>query len=189
MKEWIDKASPTYPCLIDEKHKVAELYDMVNVPNAVWINEEGKIVRTAEPAGWNDAWRTSDFSALEQSKNSYFDALRDWVKEGDASQYVLTPKEVRDELPEEPSKEHVLATANIRMGLYLKELDDTESAKVYFNKAIQLHPESWNFKRQSWILADSKEDQRTNFKEAIKELEDKPYYPLLSLNKTNIRNQ
>jgi hypothetical protein len=32
-------ATPTYPCLIDEKHVVAELYNMVNVPQAVWINE------------------------------------------------------------------------------------------------------------------------------------------------------
>ena len=28
---------PTYPCLIDEKHLVAELFNMVNVPSAVWI--------------------------------------------------------------------------------------------------------------------------------------------------------
>ena len=31
---------PMYPCLIDEKHRVGELYNMVNVPTAVWINEE-----------------------------------------------------------------------------------------------------------------------------------------------------
>jgi alkyl hydroperoxide reductase subunit AhpC len=31
---WIRAAKPTYPCLIDERHLVAELYGMVNVPNA-----------------------------------------------------------------------------------------------------------------------------------------------------------
>ncbi len=32
---WIKAAKPTYPCLIDRQHLVAELYDMVNVPTAV----------------------------------------------------------------------------------------------------------------------------------------------------------
>ena len=40
---WIKAAKPTYPCLIDRRHLVAELYDMVNVPTAVWIDERGKI--------------------------------------------------------------------------------------------------------------------------------------------------
>ena len=47
---WIEAARPTYPCLIDERHLVAELYGMVNVPNAVWIDEAGRIVRPAETA-------------------------------------------------------------------------------------------------------------------------------------------
>ena len=34
-------ATPTYLCLVDEKHLVAEQYNMVNVPTAVWINEAG----------------------------------------------------------------------------------------------------------------------------------------------------
>ena len=36
---WIEKASPTYPALIDREHLLAELYDMVNVPSAVWIKK------------------------------------------------------------------------------------------------------------------------------------------------------
>jgi len=53
-------ALPTYPCLIDEKHIVAERYNMVNVPTAVWINESGRIVRPAESAGATDGFRTVD---------------------------------------------------------------------------------------------------------------------------------
>ena len=33
---WIEAARPTYPCLIDRDHRVAALYGMVNVPQAVW---------------------------------------------------------------------------------------------------------------------------------------------------------
>ena len=180
MREWIDKANPTYPCLIDKDHTIAELYDMVNVPNAVWINEEGQIVRSPEPAGWNDGWRTNNQEDLKQSKNAYFDALRDWVQKGQTSQYVLPAEEVSRRMSG-PTKEHVLAIANFRMGLYLTELGDEEKAKIYFNKAIKLHPDSWNIKRQSWWLVESKEEQRNKFLEALNELQDRPYYPPVEL--------
>src|SRR5258705_4175744 len=48
---WIEAAQPTYPTLIDREHRLAELYGIVNVPQAVWIDEAGRIVRPAEPAG------------------------------------------------------------------------------------------------------------------------------------------
>ena len=32
----IDAAQPAYPCLIDRDHHVAELYDLVNVPESIW---------------------------------------------------------------------------------------------------------------------------------------------------------
>lgn len=38
-RPWIEAAAPTYPCLIDRSHQVAELYHMVNVPQAAWIDE------------------------------------------------------------------------------------------------------------------------------------------------------
>ena len=47
---WGRQSPPQYPCLIDESHRVAELYGMTNVPQAVWIDEEGNIVRPAESA-------------------------------------------------------------------------------------------------------------------------------------------
>src|SRR2546427_117513 len=40
---WIDAAKPTYPALIDRDHRLAELYGIVNVPQAVWIDEAGRI--------------------------------------------------------------------------------------------------------------------------------------------------
>src|SRR5438094_7601258 len=59
-RPWIEAAKPTYPCVIDRKHVVGELYDMINVPTAVWINEAGRIVRPSEPAGVTDAFRKMD---------------------------------------------------------------------------------------------------------------------------------
>lgn len=153
---------------------------MVNVPNAVWINEQGEIVRAAEPAGWNDEWRTDNLSGLEESKGNYFNALRNWVLAGETSKYVLTANEVKAKMMEQ-TYEQALAATNFKMGIYLTEQEQLVDAKVYFNRAINLHPESWNYKRQSWSLLESKEEQRKNFREGLKKLEDKPYYPLLEL--------
>jgi len=38
-RPWLETAKPTYPCLIDRNHHLADLYNMVNVPQAVWIDE------------------------------------------------------------------------------------------------------------------------------------------------------
>ena len=40
-----DAAAPTYVQGIDENHLISSLFNFVNVPSAVWIDEEGRIVR------------------------------------------------------------------------------------------------------------------------------------------------
>jgi hypothetical protein len=46
----IEAASPTHPSLIDTHHVMAELFGVIQIPNGVWINEDGIIVRPAETA-------------------------------------------------------------------------------------------------------------------------------------------
>src|SRR5262245_31846210 len=46
---WIDAAHPTHPSLIDAEHSLGAKLGIVNVPMGVWINEEGVLVRPAEP--------------------------------------------------------------------------------------------------------------------------------------------
>ena len=101
---WIKAAKPSYPCLIDRRHIVAELYDMVNVPTAVWIDERGKIVRPSEPAGVTDAFRkmnrtnfsipTDAMNELQAKRKAYLGAIRDWVANGPASRFALSEPEV-----------------------------------------------------------------------------------------------
>src|SRR3954462_13951396 len=50
VRPWVEAASPEHPSLIDEAHVLDERFGVVNVPNAVWIDESGVIVRPAEPA-------------------------------------------------------------------------------------------------------------------------------------------
>jgi len=47
-RPWIEQAKPGYWCLIDQDHRLAALYGMVNVPQCVWIDEQGRVVRGPE---------------------------------------------------------------------------------------------------------------------------------------------
>ena len=47
-RPWIEDVAPSYPCLIDTEHHVAALYNMVNVPQAAWIDEQGQLVRLGD---------------------------------------------------------------------------------------------------------------------------------------------
>ena len=49
-RHWIEAAKPTHPSLIDSRHLVADLYNMVNVPTVVWIDEDGSIARPNDVA-------------------------------------------------------------------------------------------------------------------------------------------
>ncbi len=181
---------PTYPCLIDEKHVVAELYNMVNVPTAVWINEEGRIVRPPEPAGASDGFRKMDRAtfqmpetiALEgkQKRKRYVDALRDWVKKGDASAYALSPEEVRKRM-QGPTDDHALAAAYFRLGQYLYQAGHHQDAQQGFAEARRLRPESWNYLRQSLEVEEVGKAAGPEFFAAVDALGDKPHYPPVHL--------
>ncbi len=98
---WESAAPPEYPCLIDERHQLSLLYGMVNVPTAVWIDEEGRIVRPPEPAGVTEAFKAIDLASFSmppdavetgsRHRNRYFDAVRDWVRRGSDSPAALPP--------------------------------------------------------------------------------------------------
>ena len=63
-RPWIEAAKPAHPSLIDRDHHVADLYNMVNVPQAAWIDEQGRIVRPPENAGSSNAFVASDRSTV-----------------------------------------------------------------------------------------------------------------------------
>jgi len=183
---WIKAANPTYPCVIDRRHIVAELFDMVNVPNAVWIDERGKIVRPSEPAGSSDAFRKMDHTTfaippdaladLQAKRNAYLNAIRDWVDKGPASKFALSEKDAVRRV-HTPSADHVRAAANFRLGEYLVESGHKDAAQKYFAEAKRLRPESWNYKRQAWALEDPMKAGGPEFWAAVDALGDNKYYP------------
>ena len=179
-------ARPTYPCLIDEKHVIAELYGMVNVPQAVWINEQGRIVRPAESAGASDGFRTMDRTTWQMApevavegkkiRARYVDAIRDWVAKGDASQYVLSPDEARKRLRGSMTND-ALAAANFRLGQYLFAQGHQQDARRYFLEAKRLRPDSWNFIRQELELQGVGNASGPEFWAQVDALGKQAYYP------------
>ena len=109
-RPFIEAAHPEHPSLVDTTHRMAELFGVVNIPNGVWIDEHGTIVRPAEPAiphppSAERPYRPMD--GLPEHMNEimdeasrikvdgrYADMVRDWARRGAQSPYVLAPEEV-----------------------------------------------------------------------------------------------
>jgi len=157
-RPWIEAAAATYPCLIDRDHHVAALYNLVNVPQATWIDEQGRIVRPPETAGSTDGFRAMDrktFAMPEAAmaerarvKSLYLDAVRDWARHGAASRHVLDAARAAAGLAR-PDATIAEAHARYRLGLQLLRQGEAEEAQALMAEAIRLHPDSWAMWRQA----------------------------------------
>lgn len=184
-RPWIQSASPTYPCLLDPEHEVADLYNMINVPNAVWIDEDGRIVRPTETAGTGDEFRTmltgippDDLARMMRRRELYIQAIRDWVR-GTADDAVFTPAEAAARARERAhTPDDARAFAHFRFGTWLARRGRDDEAQAHFEEAKRLKPESWAFRRQSWELEEVGKAGGPDFWNAVEALGEEPYYPL-----------
>jgi hypothetical protein len=157
-RPWIEAAHPTYPCLIDSDHYVTELYNLVNVPQSVWIDETGKIVRPPGSGGSNDSFRSMDRKTGTMSpetqaernrvKAMFVDAVRDWAKNGSASRYVLNEQQAQARM-RLPDPKIAQAHAMFRLGQHLLSKGRQEEAAKHCRAAIELYPDSWTMWRQA----------------------------------------
>ena len=105
-RQWIDAAKSDYWQLVDVEHRLEDLYNLVNVPQAIWIDEQGKIVRPPETAGSTDHFRRMDLKTrtmapkdMEErnaARQAYMDAVREWVLTG---KHALPADKARAALP------------------------------------------------------------------------------------------
>jgi hypothetical protein len=154
---WIEAATPSYPCLIDREHRVADLYHMVNVPQAVWIDERGTIVRPTEAAGAYEGFRRMDRVTREvpadvarmtaEAKATYVSAIRDWVLHGPASEHALDAERARARVPV-PTEDVARAHVAFRLGQHLIRHGEREEGDRWLQDASRLHPDSWSMWRQ-----------------------------------------
>jgi hypothetical protein len=182
-RPWIEQAGAQYWCLIDQDHLVADLYGMVNVPQAVWIDETGRIVRPPETAGSTDHFRLMNLAtrtlapehqaARDAARAAYLDAVRDWVRTG---RHVPAADAARRALPR-ITAEIAQAQAHFRLGLWLRRHGKADEGDRHLEEASRLHPESWNMWRQAADLDEVGKASSTAFWQRVRALGDKPYYP------------
>jgi hypothetical protein len=182
---WIDAAKPTYPTLIDREHRLAELYGIVNVPQAVWIDEAGRIVRPAEPAGAYEGFRQMNRATREmpeevaqrtaRAKALYLDAIRDWARHGARSAYAFTPEQARAHLPA-VTEDAATAQALFRLAQFLNRHGEQVEAERWIREASRLHPESWCIWRQGAGVTELGLAAQPDFWERVDALGAKRYY-------------
>lgn len=168
-KPWYDKAGVTFTALVDPHHTVSSLYQMVNVPTGVWIDETGKIVRPGEVA------YSKQDKVLGQTigDDRYALGVRDWVANGPNSQYVLAPDSLQSRVTPRSADER-LAEAHFRLGTHFLAQGDRDSAGKHWKESQRLNPNSWNYHRQQWSF--DKSTEMLNFLTKVRKLGDQPYY-------------
>ena len=171
-----EEAGATYATLVDVDHTVSSLYNMVNVPTGVWIDEEGRIVR------WNEGTYAAkhELNGFPFGTDVYTPAVRDWVMKGSASEYAKTPEEMAEKFQPRTSDE-ALGEPTFKLGVYFHQIGDEDRANRYWEAAQKLNPDSWNYHRQDWSF--TPEEANQNWFRKVQGLGEKPYYEPLDLPK------
>ena len=182
-RPWIEQAKSDYWQLIDTEHRLEDLYNLVNVPQAIWIDEKGTIVRPPETAGSTDHFRRMDLKTRTMSPKdqeerlaarvAYLDAVRAWVNTG---RHALSAKDARAGLPR-VTPEIAEARARFRLGVWLRAHGRAAEGDRLMNEASSLHPESWSMWRQAADLDEVGKASGPDFWKRVQALGDQPYYP------------
>jgi hypothetical protein len=150
-------------------HRVSSLYNLVNVPSAVWVDEGGQVLRINEGT-------YSETIALGQATigtDAYRPIVRDWVTNGADSPYVWSQEQVVAKIRRRTSDE-ALAEPTFKLGAHFYGLGDEDLARTYWERAQALFPDSWNFHRQDWNLTEGLAGPK--YREKRGALGDQPYY-------------
>ncbi len=140
-REFIERAAPTHPSVIDTEHLVADLYHIVNVPTIIWIDEQGSVCRPHD-----GQFGTDTFTEYTGKRSGpYLEMIRAWVRDGAGA---LSPDEVRRYQPQ-PDSENQRARAEWTLAWWLKQNGREEAAERHFERACELGSKDWTIRRGS----------------------------------------
>jgi hypothetical protein len=153
------------------------LYNLVNVPSAVWIDEQGFVRRIDE----GTYATTHNLGGFEFGRTDYAPMVHDWVRKGEQSAY-LNPV---GELKVAPrTEDQALAEPTFKLGVYFHRQGNEEKANHYWEAAQALNPKSWNYARQDWSF--TPELANDNWSRKVQTLEGEPYYePIAGLDEVD----
>ena len=176
-RQWIEAANPDHPSLIDEQHVCDELFGITNVPMAVWIDENGMIVRPAEPASVETSplrdmevpedlpERLHDMlvevTHIRDDSAAYRAALVDWIEKGSDSSYALSSDEVVAR-SQPRGQDQAEAAACFELGRSCYASGDQAGAVRWWREAHRLDPDNWTYKRQAWSIATTPEGEASD---------------------------
>jgi hypothetical protein len=178
VRPFIEGAAPTHPSVIDEDHRLAELYHITNVPTMIWIDESGRIVRPHDAQ-----FGTDTFTAFHhKSSERYLELVRAWVRNGEGAMSV---SEVREH-GVQPTADSQLARAERALAWHLHQRGDEAAAARHFERAGELAPKDWTIRRGSMPIQGGNPFGPEFF--ALAE-EGAPAYPMEDVTPTRVEDQ
>jgi tetratricopeptide (TPR) repeat protein len=165
-RPFIERAAPEHPSLIDRHHVMAEAFGVVNIPNSVWIDENGMIVRPAEaappprrehrpPLAGDVPGRLGEIMAeaakIRTDPDRYHQALQDWIIRGSDSEFALDPDTVVAR-SRPRTADAARGAAHFELATHLESIGRHDRAIEHFRQAHRLVPDNFGYKRQAWSL-------------------------------------
>lgn len=151
---------------------VADLYNAVNVPSVVWIDEEGRIVRPNDAVFVTGTWTRAHGVDHER----HLRRIRRWATTGEGA---MTAEEAARRQPV-PDADHQQARAEFGLAQWLARNGHADRAEAHFARAGELAPHDFTIRRGSLPIRgiDSRGDE---FREMVVDWVGKgnPYYELL----------
>ena len=138
-RPWIEAARPAHPSLIDTRHALADLYNIVNVPTVLWIDSEGRIVRPNDVTFATDTFK--HVTGLESARP--LAAIRAWAR----GETAALPADDARRLQTLPSASDQQARAEFGLGQWLWERGQREAAERHFVRAGELAPHDFTIRR------------------------------------------
>jgi hypothetical protein len=188
LRPFIEDAHPEHPSLIDQTHSMDTLFGVTNIPSGIWIDEDGVIIRPHETAVPPPVMRPDSSGKLAPwglggkygfDANQYAEMVRDWLKNGRDSEYVLSPEEVIARSHPQ-TLEVSEAAAHFELAQYLwRQEGFSERALAHFARAHTQQPDNITYKRQAYsqyrvAITDSPDDG-TRFMQSPAEGEEWPF--------------
>ena len=181
-RPFIEAAHAEHPSLLDPTHKLDALFGVVNIPNVIWIDEDGVIVRPPEP-GWPGrteypesmrtmlAERARQAAAASSDSDGTQPAAPNLaaVLQGGQDRRAY-PDAIRDWAQHGKQSRYAMtpdeviassqprgidesrAAAHFELANHLWRCGNRDAAIRHFKECHRLQPDNWTYKRQAWSL-------------------------------------
>ena len=117
--------------------------------------------------------RQMTFGTLTVGDDRCVEGLRDWVRNGADSRFVMPTDRLKEKLvPLRPQRS--LADAHFKLAVHLHQQGEEVGARAHWEASQRLDLDNWNYHRQAWLSQG--EEARGNWQRKFEALEGRPYY-------------